>query len=73
MIYSLIRLKGRPQFEYELKNQDDLKKQDDLKNEDNIKNEMALKNEDDIKNEDDTKMSTASTTLPEKFVDDSTV
>ena len=32
---------------------------------------MALKNEDDIKNEDDTKMSTASTTLPEKNVDES--
>ena len=32
---------------------------------------MTLKNEDDIKKEDDTKMSTASTTLPEKFVDDS--
>ena len=34
---------------------------------------MALKNEDDIKNEDDTKMSTVSTKLPEKFVDDSSV
>ena len=33
---------------------------------------MELKNEDNIKNEDNAKISTASTTLPKKIVDDST-
>ena len=36
-----------------------------------LKNEDNLKNEDIPKNEDNTKMSSASTTLPEKIVDDS--
>ena len=35
------------------------------------KNEDNLKNEDILKDEDNTKMSTFSTTLPEKIVDDS--
>ena len=42
-----------------------------LKNEDYIKNEDNMKNEDILKNEDNAKMSPASTTLPEKIVDDS--
>ena len=42
-----------------------------LKKEENIKNEDDLKNEDILKNEQNTKMSTASTTLPENIVDDS--
>ena len=48
-----------------------LKIEENIKNEDGIKNEDNLKNEDILKNEDNTKRSGASTTLPEKIVDDS--
>ena len=44
MVYSLNRLRRRPQIK------EDLKNDDNLKNEDNLNNEDDLKNEDDIKN-----------------------
>ena len=48
-VYSLSRLRRRPQ------NEDDLKKEDDLRNEDNLNNEDDLKNEDNLKNLDNLK------------------
>ena len=50
LIYSLSRLRRRPQNEYELKYEDDLKNEDHLKNEDGLKNEDDLKNEDNLRN-----------------------
>ena len=44
MVYSLNRLRRRPQIEDNLKNKDDLKNEDNLKNEDDIKNEDDLEN-----------------------------
>ena len=55
MVYSLRRLRRRPQIEDDLENEDDHKNEDALKNEDNLKNEDDLKNEDNLKNEDDLK------------------
>ena len=47
MVYSLNRLRRRPQIKDDLKNEDDLKNKDDLKKEDDLKNEDNLKNEKD--------------------------
>ena len=49
LIYSLSRLRGLPQNEYGLKNEDDPKNEEDLRNEDDLKNENDFKNEDDLK------------------------
>ena len=51
MVYSLSRLRRRPQNEDDLKNEDNLKNGDYLKNEDNLKFGDYLKNEDNLKNE----------------------
>ena len=58
LVYSLNRLRRRPQI------QDDLKNDDDLKNEDNLKTKDDFKNENDVKNEDDLKMKTTSKITP---------
>ena len=43
LVYSLYRLRKRPQIEDDFKNEDNLKNEDDLKNEDNLRNEDDLK------------------------------
>ena len=49
LIYSLSRLRRRPQNEDDLKNEDNLKNEDDLKNKDDLKNEANLKYDDNLK------------------------